>query len=305
MKLKFDCVIIGGGPAALQAGIFLGRAPVSALIIGIPEKSDLAYGRLIGNYFGFLEELPGLTLLKNGVEQNKKYKVEILEEEVVSIEKEPVHFKILTETSKQFLADNIIIATGQSYTKAGIEGEKEFLGRGVHACVACDGVFYKNKKVAVVGSGPHALQEAVELAAYTKEVTVFTQGDKITWSRDFENFAKEKGVKIQKKRIKKIKGDKKAEVFAFDTDLEEKIDGIFIAIGAASSVTFAYKLGLEQKDGFLVIDGEGKTNVEGVWAAGGCVGGNQQIAKSVGEGCNAAISVIKKTKGLTRYLDQT
>ena len=95
---------------------------------------------------------------------------------------------------------------------------------------------------------------------------------------------------------------------------EEQFDGIFIALGAASSVTFAYKLGLEQKDGppsasggggFLAIDREGKTNLEGVFAAGGCTGGNPQIAKSVGEGCNAAISVIKKVKGLTQYYDQT
>ncbi len=86
---------------------------------------------------------------------------------------------------------------------------------------------------------------------------------------------------------------------------EDKVNGVFIALGSASSVTFAYKLGLEQKDGFLIIDREGKTNVEGVCAAGGATGGNAQIAKSVGEGCNAAISAIRKIKGLAQYLDQT
>ncbi|MBI2450805.1 MAG: NAD(P)/FAD-dependent oxidoreductase [Parcubacteria group bacterium] len=303
----YECLIIGGGPAALQAGLFLGRASVNSLMIGIPEKSDLAYGRVIGNYFGCGNEAPGLTLLKNGVSQIKKYGVEILKEEVVSVEKmeNKSQFKVLTETNKEFLADNIIIATGQAYIKAGLEGENEFLGKGVHTCVACDGIFYKNKKVAVIGAGSHALQEALELSAYTDKIAIFTQGEIPNWAKELEVLAKNKGIEIKNEIVKAVQGEKFVKKIILDSGQEELMDGIFIALGAASSITFAYKLGLEQKDGFITASREAETNIEGVWAAGGATGGNAQIAKSVGEGCNAAIGVIKKVKGLNQYIDQT
>lgn len=303
---KFSCIIIGGGPAALQAALFLGRASVSTLVIGIPEKSDLAYGKVIGNYFGLSEEPPGIALLNNGVEQIKKYGIEVLKEEVIDLQKlSGNEFKVVTENKKEFLTDNIIIATGQVFVKAGILGEEKFLGNGVHTCVACDGIFYKDKKVGVVGSGSHAAQEAIEITTYTNQVTIFTQGDNPSWSKELENFLKEKSIKISDKRIKALKGEKNVTGVIFSDNSEEPMDGIFIALGSASSITFAYKLGLEMKDGFLVINRESKTNVEGVWAAGGCTGGNAQIAKSTGEGCNAAISIIKKVKGLAQYTDQT
>lgn len=303
---RLSCIIIGGGPSALQAGLFLGRASVAALIIGKPGESDLAYGRVIGNYFGLLDDPPGKSLLDNGVMQVKKYGIEVLREEVVDLEKLPAGvFRIKTETGKEFETDTVLIATGQAHLKAGIQGEDQFLGRGVHTCVACDGIFFKDKRVGVIGSGSHALQEAVELTTYAKTVTVYTQGDQPAWSAEMEQAARAKGVVASDRRIKAVQGEKFVTAALFADNAEEPIDGIFVALGSASSVTFAYKLGLEQKGGFLAIDRDGKTNVAGVWAAGGATGGNAQIAKSVGEGANAAISIIKLVKGLSQYLDQT
>lgn len=303
---NFSTIIIGAGPAGLQAALFLGRASVSALVIGIPDKSDLSYGRVIGNYFGLADEPPGKSLLQNGVAQIKKYGIEVLPEEVVDAEKaDNGKFKITTETKKEFWSDTLVIASGQAYTRSGIQNEDKFLGNGVHTCVACDGIFYKNKKVAVIGSGSHAVQEALELTTYTKDISIYTQGDPSSWSKELGDFAREKGITIKEERMKALKGDTHVTDMVLSDNREEKIDGVFVALGSASSVTFAYKLGLEQKDGFLVIDREGKTNLEGVWAAGGATGGNAQIAKSVGEGCNAAISIIRKIKGLGQYVDQT
>lgn len=303
---KFSCIIVGGGPAALQAALFLGRANVSAKVIGIPEKSDLADGRIIGNYFGLSDEPPGLALLQNGVDHTGKYGIEVLKEEVVDAEKlEGGPLRVSTETKKEFSAETLIIATGQAHVKAGIQGEDKFFGNGVHTCVACNGIFYKDKKVAVIGSGSHALQEAIELSSYTNRITVFPQGAAPAWAKELEALAKEKGILVSDKRIKGLKGETRVEGAVFADNTEEPMDGLFLALGSASSITFGYKLGLLQKDGFLVIDRDGKTNVEGVWAAGGCTGGNAQIAKSVGEGCNAAIGVIKRVKGLGQYTDQT
>lgn len=303
---KSSCIVIGGGPAALQAALFLGRASVETLVIGTPEQSDLAYGRVIGNYFGLADEPPGKVLLANGIAQIKKYGIEVLGEEVVDlVGLAGKGFRVTTETRKEFHADTVIIATGQAHVRAGIQGEDKFLGRGVHTCVACDGISFTGKKVAVVGSGSHALQEAIELTTYTPSVTVFTQGDQPDWSPEMEQAAKAKGVAISDRRLKAVRGEQFVTTAVFVDNAEEPLDGIFVALGSASSVTFAYKLGLEQKDGFLAIDRDGKTNIAGIWAAGGATGGNAQIAKSVGEGCNAAMSIIKTVKGLAQYLDQT
>ncbi len=304
--VKASCVVIGGGPAALQAALFLGRASVATRVIGLPDRSDLAYGRVIGNYFGLAEDMPGKALLENGVLQVKKYNIEVVPEEVVDlVRSEENVFRTVTETGKEYLSDTVLVATGQAHTRAGIRGEEKFLGRGVHTCVACDGIFFKDKRVAVIGSGSHALQEAIELTTYTPSITVYTQGDQPQWSRELLAAAKSKGIAMSEKRMKALGGETVVHTAVFADNSEESLDGIFVALGSASSITFAYKLGLDLKDGFLVIDRDGKTSVPGVWAAGGATGGNAQIAKSVGEGCNAALSIIRTTKGLAEYLDQT
>lgn len=303
---QHQCLVIGAGPAGLTAALFLGRARVKTLVVGNPGKSDLVYGRVIGNYFGFPDEPPGKTLLDNGIAQIQKYGVEIIREEVVDAEKkENGIFRVVTETKKEFESETVIIATGQAYVRAGLQNEEKFLGKGVHICVACDGVFFRDKKVGVIGAGSHAAQEAIELSTYTNLVTVFTQGDDPLWSGELGRLLQEKGIAVRRERVRELRGDNLVTGITIADGREEPMDGVFVALGSASSVTFAYKLGLGQKDGFLSIDRDGKTGVEGVWAAGGCAGGNPQIAKSAGEGCNAAISVIKKVKGLAQYYDQT
>ncbi len=303
---KFSCVIIGAGPAGLQSGLFLGRASVSTLVIGVPEKSDLYYGKIIGNFFGAADEPSGAILLDNGVEHLKKYGVRVLKEEVVDLQvQDGGIFKIVTESQQEFSADAVIIATGQSLVKAGILNEQKFFGNGVHTCVACDGPLVKGKKIGVIGSGSHAVQEAIELLTFTDKVTIFTQGAAPVWSKELDAMIKQKNITVSDLRMKALKGETKIEAAVFSDGTEEPFDGIFIALGAASSVTFSYKLGLEQQDGFLKIDRDGKTNMEGIWAAGAATGGNPQIAKSVGEGCNAALSIIKKLKGIPQYKDQT
>lgn len=303
--MMYETIIIGAGPAGQQAGLFLGRAKIKTLVIGIPEKSDLSYGKIIGNYFGVSDGPTGLTLLRNGIEHLKKFEVEILEEEVIDLEKPGDTLTVTTNTLKKFEAKSVIITTGQQLPTAGIRGEKDFLGKGVHTCVACDGPLMKNKKVAVVGHGSHAAEEAIELAAYTSQITIYSQGQ--TWEISQPLIKKIQTLKIQMsdKRITSIEGKMLVERITFKDKTAEAIDGVFLAVGTAGGVTFAYKLGLEQDKGYIKIDRDGKTSVPGVWAAGGVTGGNQQIAKSAGEGCNAAVSIIRTLKGLENYKDQT
>lgn len=304
--MNYESIIIGAGPAGQQAGLFLGRAKIKTLLIGLPEKSDLAFGKIIGNLFGVPDEPSGLSLLTNGIEHLRRSGVEILKEEAIDLAEEGKGFEVTTAALKKFSARTVVIATGQQLPTAGIAGEKDFLGRGVATCVACDGPLFKDKKVVVVGNGPHAAEEAIELAAFTDQIIIYSNGLPWEITEPLKKRLDEMKIGLVEKRITKVEGDKLVEKLTLADKSTEKVDGVFIATGSAGGVTFAYKLGLEQSEkGFIKIDRDSKTSVKGIWAAGGATGGNPQISKSAGEGCNAAISIIRSLKGLESYVDQT
>lgn len=302
---SYDTIVIGAGPAGIEAGLFLGRAQVKTMVVGIPEKSDLSYGKIIGNYFGLPDEPTGLSMLQNGVEQLKRSGVEVLRDEVVDIKQIEDGFEVMTAELKTFGAKTIVIASGAQLPSAGIRGEKDFLGKGVHTCVACDGPLFKKKKVAVVGSGAHAAEEALELAAFTEKISIYSQGSPWEIGEALTKKLTEKKIPLLEKRITEVTGAPMVKSVKFADASEEQFDGVFLAVGTAGGITFAYKLGLEQEGGFLKINKDGTTNISGVWAAGGVAGGNPQIVKSAGDGCNAAISIIRTLKGIANYVDQT
>lgn len=303
--MTYDVLIIGAGPAGQEAGLFLGRAGLKTAVIGIPEKSDLGYGKMIENYFGVTQSPTGVSLLTHGVEHLKRCGVEVVREEAVDLQKTSNGFSIKTDKLNAFESKTVIIATGRQLPSAGIKGEKDFMGKGVHTCVACDGPLFKNKRVVVVGNGAHAAEEAIELRAYTDRVSMYAQGK--TWEMDPNvlKLLKQQGIILEEKKIAAVEGAPLVEKIILKDGTVEPMDGVFLAMGSAGGITFAYKLGLEQENGFIAITRDGKTNVEGAWAAGACTGGNPQIAKSVGEGCNAAISIIRTLKGIAEYKDQT
>ncbi len=300
-----DTIIIGSGPAGLQAALFLTRAGIKTLVIGDADKSDLSYGRKIGNLFGQLGDQPGKVLLANSLAAIKTFGGELMKDEVVDARQSADgSFSVKTQGG-QFMAKTLVLATGVAHVKAGIVNEEKFLGRGIHTCVACDGPFFKGKKVAVVGEGNFAAEEALELMAHTSDVTIYSQAREWELGAETKSRLEEKKINLSNGRIIKVDGEKMVQSADLEDGSKLKLDGVFVALGSASSVAFAQKLGLEMKDGFIVIGRDGKTNLDGVYAAGGCTGGNQQIAKSVGEGCNAAISIIKKLRGVAEYFDQT
>lgn len=302
---SYDVIIIGAGPAAQQAGLFLGRAKLKTLLIGDHAKSELAYGKVIGNLFGVPDEPPGSLLLSGGIEHLKRCGVEIMNAEIVDVAV-PNSLVVTTSDLNAYAARGIIIATGRQLPSAGIRGEKEFMGHGVHTCNACDGPFFKGKVVAVAGNGSHAAEEAIELTEHASKVTVYSQGQPWDMTDQLLVRLKETGVVMEDKRIAAVEGEgNHINKIILADKTAVPCDGVFIATGTAGGVTFANKLGLVMEDGFIKIDRDGRTNIEGVWAAGAVTGGNTQISKSAGEGCNAAISVIRKLKGIESYTDQT
>lgn len=304
--MDYDVIIIGAGPAAQQAGLFLGRAKARTLLIGDPAKSELAHGKIIGNLFGAPDDPTGLMLLTNGIAHLKRCGVETRVGEAVDLAQAEGGFTVTTADLEKSSAQAVIIATGQKIPTAGIRGEKDFLGRGVHTCVACDGPFFKGKVTAVAGNGSHAAEEALELSAHAAKVTIYSQGMPWEMSDALMAQLKGKGIAMEDKRIAAVEGEGgRVARLVLSGKSEIPCDGVFLATGSAGGVTFANKLGLAMEGNFIKTDRDGKTNVDGVWAAGAVTGGNAQIAKSVGEGCNAAISVIRKLKGMESYTDQT
>ncbi len=303
----YDAIIIGSGPAGISASIYLSRANLKTIVIGRLSESGLYFSPVIENYPGFPDGISGKELMQNFKVQAVKYGVEFIEGETISVSRQPQEefFRVKLDDGTEFEARTIIVSCGKAPKTSGIRGEENLKGRGVHYCVACDGYFYKNKKVAVLGNGNYAAEEAIELTSYTKDITIISNGLEFEFSPQLKAIVEKEEIKLSKEKIKEIVGEKNFECLLNSKDEKLVFDGVFIALGSASSMSFANALGLETFDVDLLIDRDGRTNIKGVYGAGTCTGGNSQITKSVGEGTNAAISIIKDLKGLTNYIDHT
>jgi thioredoxin reductase (NADPH) len=190
----------------------------------------------------------------------------------------------------------VLIAAGQPNKKIPVEGIKEFEGRGVSYCTTCDGFFYRGLSVGILGNGAYAVHEATELEAFTKDITIFTNGKDLNVSEDVADVAGR--FKINTESISTITGGEFLENIEFTDGRTHKIDGLFVAYGTASSVDFAKKLGIASKDNAIIVDEEQNTNVPGIFASGDCTGGFKQISTAVGQGATAGKSIINYVRQL-------
>ena len=237
----------------------------------------------IENYYG-IESITGDELYKTGIRQVERLGVPIENDEVTNISFEQ-HFTITTVNS-EFEAKNVIIATGTNRVTPNIKGVKEFEGKGVSYCAICDAFFYKDKDVAVVGDGNYAIHEANQLKNVANSVTILTNGSKMVQNRDAADFD------IEEEKIREFRGDRSIEEVEFDNNKTKKIDGVFIAIGTATSTDLARKIGALVKNNNIVVNENMETTVKGLYACGDCTGGLLQVNKAVYEGAKAAVSII-------------
>ncbi len=306
MKKEYDCIIVGAGPAGLTAAIYLARAQISCLVIGKWKLGNLYKAHIVGNYPGFSKDVSGAFIIEETIKQGQRFGAEFLEEEIINAEKKgDKNFVVMTDTTKEFKAKTLILCPGKAYKMSNVKNEKDLTGKGVSYCVTCDGILFKDKKVAVLGSKNLAAGEALQLLTYTKDITVFTNGREPEITDILMKEVQKNKINLRKEKVIEFKTGSNGflEYLIFENGEMDKFDGVFIALGTTSALNFATKLGLEVEDTNLKVDKNGKTNLEGVWAAGDCTGSNAQAAVSTGDGCNAAISLIKYLKGKNVYLD--
>ena len=281
----YDVIIIGAGPAGISASLYTQRANLKTLIIyKKTEISALEKANEVSNYYGFEKGIKGKELYEKGIKQAENLGVEILEEEVTNIKQVGNQFKVETLKNK-FDSKTVILATGNKRNKPNIKGIELFEGKGISYCAICDGFFFKNKNVAIIGNGDYAISETMDLQNIVKSITILTDGKEMPEYRA-EN------VNIVKKEIKEIIGEKRVEEIKFKDNTRMKVDGIFVAQGVAGSTEFAKKLGAKIQYDKIVVDENMETNIKGLYACGDCTGGLYQISKAVYEGTKAGVQVI-------------
>jgi len=295
----FDVAIVGAGPAGITAAIYCARYGLKTIIFEDPTNiSQLAIAPFIENYPGF--EGNGFDLIKKMKEQALKFGATHKFEKVMDIKKNGEQFIIKTDKS-EYEAKAIILATGGKHKELGVEGEKEFRGRGVSYCAVCDGFFFKGKKVIVIGGGNSALVEAIYLKDLGCDVTVVHRRDKFRADEIIQRQFYEKNIPVLWNTVvEKIVGTNKVEkVILRNVKTGEKsemdVNGVFIAIGIEPQTELALKLGVElDSEGYIKVDRYQATNVEGVFAAGDCCNNPlKQVITACGDGAIAAYSVYQ------------
>lgn len=279
----YDVIVIGSGPAGITAAIYSKRRNLSILVIS-KGNGTLQKAEKIDNYYGFENGISGKELYVNGIKQAKNLGIDFIEDEVINIEYIN-QFTIETVNSK-YEAKAVILATGVSRNVPNIKGIKEFEGKGVSYCAVCDSFFYKGKDVAVLGDGNYAIHEFETLKPIASSVTILTNGNTMVENRN-------SSIEVNSKKIREFRGDTKLEKVEFEDNTIQNLNGVFIAMGTASSSDLARKIGARIENNNIVVNENMETTVPSLFACGDCTGGLLQISKAVYEGAKAGLAVLK------------
>lgn len=300
----YDIIIIGGGPAGFTAGIYAARAGLKTLLLeGASTVSQITITDLIENYPGIPDGINGLDLMQLFKSQALKFGLEILSQDTRSISKsdsEPALW-IVNAGDKSFQTLSIIAATGAQWRKLGVPGETEFAGKGVSYCATCDGAFFRNQRIAVIGGGNSALQEAVYLSRFASEIYLIHRRDAYRASKLLQERISEKPVikPVLDTIVTKINGKDKVESVLIKNVKTDKatllpLEGVFVAVGHTPNTAFCGKFLKLDGKGYIITDEALQTSVPGVFAAGDCrVTGLRQVATAVGDGAYASESIDK------------
>ena len=297
----YEVIIIGGGPAGLTAGLYTSRSRFNTLLIEIGLLGgQMTTTEVIENYPGFPQGINGDELSRLMEEQAKRFGLEVVSQEVVEVKLEGERKLVKTDEST-YLCEALIICTGTEYRKLGIPGEKEFTGKGVSYCATCDGAFFKDSQIVVVGGGDSALTEALFLTKFAKELTIIHRRDALRGTKIYQErvLSNPKIKMLWNSVVQKIKGDsivrsiviknvKTGEIDEFNTE------GVFLFVGVSPRTQFLKNLITFDEVGYIVTDENCETSIKGIFAAGDCRKRLlRQIATAVGDGATAAFATEK------------
>lgn len=298
MDGSFELVIIGGGPAGLSAGIYATRSRLQALLV---EKmflgGQIANAEIVENYPGFPDGIAGAELGSLMADQAQKWGLETAIAEVQKLEVSGVD-RVVRTTEGQFNARAVIVAGGTEHRKLGIPGEEEYLGKGVSYCAMCDGAFFRDQPVAVIGGGNVALYEALFLTRFASKVIVIHRRDQLRATKVVQEraFDQPKIEFLWDTVVDSVEGDGKVAGLGLrnvrtGSRSDLAIAGVFIAVGLRPSTGFCEGLLDLTPEGFVKVNGNMETGVPGVFAAGDIRAGSpRQVVCAVGDGATAAIS---------------
>jgi thioredoxin reductase (NADPH) len=298
-KDRYDVLILGTGPAGLQAAIHAARKKVSVLVLGKESKSSI-YHHHVENYCCILQTT-GEDIIKAGRHQAASFGAELAEEDVLSIADMPPGYRIKLESGREISAAAVIIATGTARNRLGVPGEKELLGRGVSYCVECDCNFYKGSDVVVVGDGSAAASGALTMLDYARTVHLVCGQLEVSPTLAAE-VRQGRIVLHEDSRVKQISGRDSVDAVLLADGTRLAVQGVFIELGAKGVMGLAGLLGVRLDDEMKYIQTNKKmeTNVPGIYAAGDITGPPWQVAKAVGEGCVAGLEAAGYAKRLAK-----
>jgi thioredoxin reductase (NADPH) len=302
---KYDVIVIGAGPAGLAAAIYTSRAAFSTLVIDESSAGgQVKTTHQVANYPGFIEPIAGHELAANMRKQAEKYGTKFkLAVDITALQLGDQEKWVELDKEEKIIAEFVIIATGSSPRLLNIPGEKDYKGSGVSYCATCDGEFYKDRDIFVIGGGNSAMEESLLLLQFVKSITVIHQFDKlqaekitadkvtanpkvnILWSHEPRAFYKKENKMVVE--VENLKTNKRI-------GLER--DGIFIFVGLVPNSAFLKNTLIQlTKHGYIITGSQMETNIRGVYAAGDVLDKrHRQITTSVGDGTIAALEVIHK-----------
>ena len=312
-RSHYDLIVVGGGPAGLTAALYAAREGIDTLIV---ERSAVGgqagVTERIENYPGFPDGVRGAHLADQMRLQAERFGVEILQAQSVTGVRATDNFKVVsTEANDEYSSAALVVATGSRYRRLDVPGEDDLIGAGIHFCATCDGPFYRDEEVAVIGGGNSAVEEGLFLTRFASKVTLLVRGDALRASRILQERAAENDkIEIRTNTsVREFRGSSKVEALVVaDSESGETEDlhpsGVFVFIGLDPNTKFVRESVATDRYGFIVTDMTFQSTLPGVFAAGDVrAGSTKQLASAVGEGTTAAMMVrgylerLQRTRG--------
>lgn len=302
---NFDLLIIGGGAAAMSASIYASRYELTNAIVSNIYGGTTSEAHLISNYPGF-KAITGTDLMTKMTEQVQALGAQIIFDEVATVSGQSGNFSAQTKSGKTLTAKALLFCSGTGHKHLGLPAEERLSGKGVSYCSTCDGAFYKNKVVAIVGGGNSAVGSALYLSDLAQQVYLIARGPALkgepTWLKELQT--KTNVEIILNTNVVNLDGAEKLEKIMLDKPYQEKnsltVDGLFVEVGLLPRSELFKTMGGEIDElGYIKVDPEMQTNVAGVWAAGDVTNASgkfRQIVTATAEGAIAADSIYRKIK---------